>query len=263
MFSKEEYMNYLKREFTKSGLAEDLKVSIHDEFYYQNDADLDVTVKMLPGQVQCGVVQFPVELLIEVKEKFTKEVIDVLTDFSIEHNEVVHTFDCGTFKQYYSTPNVIGTFQSTGLSKRTAISISVSIISFNNVMRLKTFQITSCNTGKTIVVNPVNFVMSYMIDANASGSVNDARTRSVGEVVATTWTISVVPTTDEIFTEIIKVMVCDATPNAKFIIVLQFNDEENKILCSGEDTVIIQSGSFSQQSNGLPIMELTFIRGVK
>lgn len=261
MFSREEYISYIEAELPKSGLASDLKLSIHDEFYYDNDADINITVKMLPGQIQCGVTQYPAELLIEIKEKYTKEILDVLTDFSIEHNEVVYSFESGTFKQYYSTPNVVGTFQSSGLMKKTAVSISVSLISFNNVMRLSKFTITSVETKNIVTLEPINFVLSYLVDANASGSISDQFTRSVGETVATSYTITIVPTTDTIFSEVIKIMTVEAKPNARFILSLQFRDENDKLLADTAATTIIQSGSYSQQSNGLPILQLTFIRG--
>ena len=260
MINIDDYSKFLNAEF-KSVLAPDISISIHDEFYYNDQASLNVTIKVLPGQIQCGVVQYPAELIIEVNECFTTEVKEFLNEFVIDHNETLITLGGHTFKQFYATPNVIGTFQDKGLTKNTAMSVSVSLISYNNVLCLEKFTLTSVESSKSTIIRPISFVSSYLVDTNATGSIFDQHTRSIGETVANTYSITCVPKEEEIFIELIELMLKNAKPNAKFKVLLEFSNGKDKILTVIEVNTILQSGNYSQQSNGLPLMELTFMRG--
>ena len=258
MINIDDYIKFINDEF-KSTLEQDISVSVHDEFYYNDKSNLNVTVKVLPGQIQCGVVQYPVELIIEVNERFTTEVKEFFNVFAIDYNETLITLGGHTFKQFYATPNVIGTFQDKGVTKNTAISVSASLISYDNSLSIKKIVLNSDDLKEEI--KPISFVLSYFVETNATGSISDPFTKSVGETVATTYTFTTVPKESELFITIIKLMSLDAKPNKSFELEMYFENFANNKLSIKVPT-IIQSGSFSQQTNGLPLLQLTFVRSV-
>ena len=281
MSLKEAYIEHIKTNMIISineiMNSEQLNSSFHDEFSYNDDADLNVTIKFLPGQIQSGVVQYPGEILIEIKEDYFSEVLEALNTFAIDYNEDITTLDSKNYREYYATPNVIGTFQNKGLENYTAISLSFSLISFHNVMEFNfdrtnptdgnnnSIKIYVGNTtdGNYEVVNFITYAFAYASDNNSSGvtSIYDPTVKQIAESAGTNYTFTFVPKTDGIVSKYLFNQIVHGTPiNRKYTIMFKdFDPTNNNSVASIE--CILFSGSISQEFNGLPIMQVTFTRG--
>lgn len=110
----------------------DATFSFHNEFYYDDNANINVTIKALPGQIQLGTVQYPTQLLIECNDKFKDDLVKVLDAFALQYNEQVVTLDNSDYREYYSTSTVVGTFQNRGVTRNVALTMEATIISFDN-----------------------------------------------------------------------------------------------------------------------------------
>ena len=158
MIDRDSYIIWIKNELCNL-LEDDIKVDVHDEFNYNPSANVDITVKFLPGQIQCGVPQYPCELLIEINEEYTAEVVKALTELTIDYNETLLKLNNSTYRQYYTTPNVVGTFQNRGITNNTAVSISTSLISYTNVSMIESLSLAYSSYSE--VINFVNFNFAY------------------------------------------------------------------------------------------------------
>lgn len=254
-------MQFLKSNILAEVNADDITFDIHDEFHYNEKTNVDITVKILTGQTQCGFTQYPAELLIEVNENFTREIIEALDKFTVNNNETLIDFGKYTYRQFYSTPTVVGTFQDRGLIRNTAISISVSLISYSNILGLSRILIADVEKNNSVSIKPISFAISYLVDTNSTGSVSDLITRSIGETVATTYSLSIVPTNHPVFCSIIKLMALEGKANAKFNVTMYFNEHDEETKFDISIAAIIQSGNYTHQLTGLPLMQLTFMRG--
>lgn len=132
----EEYIEHLKNtlgEAIKANIP-DASYSFHNEFYYDDEANINITVKALPGQIQLGVVQYPIQLMIECNDKFKDDLVPVLDAFAIQYNEQLVTLDDAYYREYYSTSTVVGTFQNRGTIRNVALTMEANIISFDNYL---------------------------------------------------------------------------------------------------------------------------------
>lgn len=130
----EEYIEHLKNtlgEAIKANIP-DASYSFHNEFYYDDNANINITVKALPGQIQLGVAQYPMQLMIECNDKFKDDLVPVLDAFALQYNEQTVTLDGADYREYYSTSTVVGTFQNRGTIRNVALTMEVNIISFDN-----------------------------------------------------------------------------------------------------------------------------------
>ncbi|MGM9971552.1 MAG: hypothetical protein ACI35W_04025 [Anaeroplasmataceae bacterium] len=252
MIDKELYINWLKTQICIL-LEEDIKVDVHDEFSYNPNANIDITVKFLPGQIQCGIPQYPCELLIEINESYSVEAIKALTDLSLAFNETLISLGSGVYRQYYTTPNVVGTFQNRGITNNVAVSISASLVNFTNVLMVKGLSLETGDLSEEI--NFVNFNFSYMAETNSTGVISDPVARVVGESTATTYTFTFVPKATPLNQKLIEHMLSGNEPNRQYYLAIHFDYGEFVI------STILQAGSLSQAVNGLPLIQLTFMGG--
>ncbi|MGM9969789.1 MAG: hypothetical protein ACI35S_05270 [Anaeroplasma sp.] len=252
MINRESYNEWIYNKLSEL-LDDDIVLSVHDEFSYDPNANVDVIVKFLPGQIQCGIPQYPCELLIEINELYFSEVIKKLTDITLTYNESLIDIDNETYRQYYSTPNVVGTFQNRGLSNNVAVSISLSLIYFTNLLMVKRIILSDNDISNEI--NFVDFSMSYMVNTNSSGTINDPIARIVGESTATTYTFTFAAKEFDIIKVIIEQMFSKNIPNKEYVLSVDFgyNTFINK--------VILQAGSLAQSVNGVPLIQVTFMDG--
>ena len=252
MIDRALYINWIKNELCNL-LEEDIRVDVHDEFSYNPSANVDITVKFLPGQIQCGVPQYPCELLIEINEEYTAEVVKALTELTIDYNETLLKLNSSTYRQYYTTPNVVGTFQNRGITNNTAVSISASLISYTNVSMIESLSLAYNSYSE--VINFVNFNFAYMVETNSTGAISDPLVRVVGESTGTTFTFTFVPKNNELFKEMINHMLIGNEPNRKYNLTVRINGAATTL------HVILQAGTISQAVNGLPLVQVTFMRG--
>lgn len=253
MIERELYINWLNDRISEL-VANDIVIAVHDEFSYNSDANLDITVKMLPGQIQYGIPQYPCELLIEVNENFAEEVIKALTQFTLDFNESLLELGSQSYRQYYNTPNVIGTFQNRGIVNNTALSISVSLISFTRVDLLQKLSIKTQDQDEYLDVPYIDFSLSYMAETNSSGAIyGNCRATSLADSMTLGCTFTFVPKDDnEISRRIISHMF-GTEPNDKYDVVFYFKKRAHR------KTFIIQACGLSQNVNGLPLLQVSFM----
>lgn len=234
-------------------LNNDIVLSVHDEFSYDPNANIDIIVKFLPGQIQCDVPQYPCELMIEINEAYFSEVIQKLTDICLTYNESIVELGNEKYRQYYSTPNVVGTFQNRGITNNVAVSISVSLINFTNLFMVKKLSLSDNDEENEIKF--VDFNTAYMVNTNSSGTINDPVVRVVGESTANTYTFTFVAKDSNIVRTIIEQMFLKNEPNKEYFLIVDFGYK------AFTNSVIMQAGSLSQSVNGLPLIQVTFMDG--
>lgn len=261
---------YITAEINNVATNEVIDSAFHDEFSYNNNADMNVTIKFLPGQIQAGIVQYPGEILIEVNEIYFATLLEALNNFTIERNESKITLDNKSYREYYSTPNVIGTFQNNGLKNCTAISISFSLILFNNVMGILPDEIAiSINNGSTYESIPwLNYAFAYLSETNSTGAISSPQTRQIGETTGTNYTFTFVPRfsinspqNNKVHQHIWFQIINGSDPNKKYVLKIHDYYPETPETSECIIPCVLHSGSITQQSNGLPIIQVTFVRG--
>lgn len=275
---RENYIAHLKQkiEAELSIITDEIITNaFHDEFSYNDSVDMDVTVKYLPGQIQSGVVQYPGEILIAVNEVYFTKVLEALNDFTLKNHEKVVTLGTESYREYYVTPNIIGTFQNNGITNKTAISISFSLITFNNIYGLDPDGITIDDQ----VIKWLTFAVAYSADTTSSGSINgDTNVKQVANTVGITYTFSFVPKNDSKTKELLRRVIANkyidnnvlynASVNKSWQLGIKMQDlfgttTNNNVVTNNPVYIscIITAATFTQESNGLPILQITFARG--
>lgn len=130
----EEYITHLEETLGEAIKAniEGATYSFHNEFYYDDDANINITVKALPGQIQLGFAEYPIQLMIECNEMYKDEIVKVLDAFALQYNEQLVTLDGSKYREYYSTSTVVGTFQNRGTVRNVALTMEVNLSSYDN-----------------------------------------------------------------------------------------------------------------------------------
>ena len=278
MSLKKDYINHIKTGInyciSQVSAGENIESAYHDEFSYNNDADLNVTVKFLPGQIQSGVVQYPGELLIEVNEVHFAVVLEALNKFAIDYDEDILTLDSKKYREFYSLPNVVGTFQNNGIKNCTAISLSFSVISFNDVMgplsidQQDTTDTTALKiavgSGTPTVVKWLNYAFSYASDTNSTGGIGAPQIKQIGETTGNNYTFTFVPRANNTLHQYLwNQILLGNNSNRKYTLTMPAYDPSQTTPATTTASIecILFAGYVSQQSNGLPIMQVTFTRG--
>ena len=293
---RENYIAHLKQKI-EAELSivtnENITNAFHDEFSYNDSVDMDVTVKYLPGQIQSGVVQYPGEILIAVNEVYFTKVLEALNDFTLKYHEKVVTLGTESYREYYVTPNIIGTFQNNGITNKTAISISFSLITFNNIYGLDPDGLTLCygepdtdNLSETI--KWLSFAVSYQADGTSLGSKGgDANVKQVVNTAGITYSFTFVPKkSNNVNKTTIKnllrhLLACEKSDtwqgtyiniNQEYNLSILMDDlfgtatqvvDEETITTNVAKNIscVLISGTYTQEANGLPIVQVTFQRG--
>ena len=285
MSLREAYIESLKNRIAPLialSTPENISTDYHDEFSYNTDVDVDVTVKFLPGQIQSGVVQYPGELLISIKEKYYSTVIEAFNEFAINNNEHVVTFTLdgtsATYREYYLTPNVIGAFQNGGIENYVSISISTSLISFNNVCGLDSLELGLVDLNTNLeTIKWLTFNVSYAADNNSSGSINgDTIVKQVASTAGINYTFTFVPKLGDesqyvkTINTLLRQLISGKTISNGSLINANINQHYKLAITMGylfpageavNIDCILVSGTYSQEANGLPIVQVTFARG--
>lgn len=254
--------------------AENITSAFHDEFSYNNDVDLNVTIKILPGQIQSGVTQYPGELMIEVNEVYSPLVLEALNKFAVDFDEDVVELDSKQYREFYALPNVVGPFQNNGIKNCTAISLSFSLIDFNDVMGLlstdnpeteepNVFKL-AVESGTPLPIKWLNYAFSYASDTNSTGGIGSPQVKQIGETTCNNYTFTFVPRANNTVHQYLwNQILLGTSANRKYTLTLpSFNPSaQNPIAATATIECILFAGNVSQQSNGLPIMQVTFTRG--
>lgn len=236
----------------------DATISFHNEFYYDDKANINITIKGLPGQIQLGIVQYPIQLLIECNDKFKDNLMPVLDDFAIQYNEQLVSLNEEDYREYYTTSTVVGTFQNHGTTRNVAISMEATIISFDNVARVKSIQlIYGSGEGDVLDIKPVDFSFSYEAETNSTGAMSKPETKSVVKSIARSVNFAFVPLLsagmDDLLTSIIN-----RDKSKTYRLKIKFNGFLNDIVY--DNYVEVKSGAYAGQIQSFPILRVSFVK---
>ena len=236
----------------------DATYSFHNEFYYDDKANINITIKALPGQIQLGVVQYPIQLLIECNDKFKDDLMPVLDAFALQYNEQLVSLDDKDYREYYTTSTVVGTFQNHGTTRNVAVSMEATIISFDNVARVKSIElIYGSKEGDVLNIKHLDFSFSYEAETNSTGAMNKPETKSVVKSIARSVNFAFVPLlsegTDDLLTSIIN------RENSKtYRLKITFSGFVNNIVY--DNYVEVKNGAYAGQLQAFPILRVSFVK---
>lgn len=268
MTFKEDYLKFLNKkiiDILKANNIDDINVSIHDEFYYEKKANVDVTVKFLPGQIQSGIIQYPAEIFLQIEEQYKDNVIDAFNDYISYYNETVETFGNETFKQFYTLPSILSAFQNGATKRIVTAQISLSLFAFKNLAGIKQLVIDGEN------ISFINTAMSLVTEQNSSGGLNGIETKSITELVSRTLTFTYVPkivdsTNSAASIKFMEYLFKDSIINSTPV---NYNTSLSVTIKSiiTEDTTftanwIVKQLDFAQEINGFPTLTVSLIRRV-
>ena len=253
MLTADRVKNYLKT-IIEPFLASDITTDFHSEFYYNPEAVANFTIKLLTGNIQAKITQLPIQLIVEVDNVYLDDVVNALNELAITYNETIAEIDDNTFRQFYSTPVVIGTFKNEGLEVKSTISVDISFLTFENLLDLTSLKINNeeiafLRTGLT-----------YTANVNSTGALYGANPGVVKQLVMSTansFFLSCILKHTELLDEIlINKMLQGLNPNKKYNIDFTFsNGKQITLYC------ILVSAAINKEVNGFPLIDLTFMRG--
>lgn len=260
MSLKESYIEYFKNEI--DGILNghginDISTAVHDEFFYDKNANVDFTLKFLPGQIQNGIPQYPAEIFIQMEEEFKDDIINALNIFIETVNETVVSFDSQLYKQFYTLPSILSAFQNGATKRIVTASISITLFSFNNILGLNKLEIDNENIPFVAVG------MGYVAEVNSTGGLQNNETKSSAELLSRSLTVSYVPkitqgSTPTATNKLMDLLFAETpNPNSIFSIKIERVGYQN-----WTSSWIVKSVSYSQEINGFPLINVTFVRSV-
>lgn len=139
MINSNQLLEYLKRQmsehFNQNGLNYDTE--FHSEMSINSHADVDVTIKALPGNITNNRVTYPIQIYVEIVNEYFEEVNNALINFTIANNESLFTIteeDSSNIMQLFSTPTVMNLFNNNGKNYSTTVIIDGSFIVFDGAV---------------------------------------------------------------------------------------------------------------------------------
>lgn len=136
--------NNLKEIFDTTNL--ELIVDIHDEFSENPNADVDITLKALTGNIVNGVIKYPVQIIAEIKNQYFDIINSCLMNFCINNAETLFDYEGQKIEQLYTTPVVISTFNDNGIDWSTTVTIDATFIIYENAVFSDDIEIMINNT---------------------------------------------------------------------------------------------------------------------
>lgn len=265
MTMKDSYLKYIENNIKgilNANNKSDISVSVHDEFYYDKNANADITLKFLPGQIQNKIPQYPAEIFIQVEEEYQSDVIDAFNTFIESYNETVENFGGESYKQFYTLPSILSAFQNGATKRIVTAQVSVSLFSFKNVCGITSITIDNEEIAF------VNFAMAFVAETNSTGGLTSQETISTAETITRTLTTTFIPkkdtsnysATERILEYLLDSNMVDNNPrdyNHAFSITITRQFGESK---SWTADWIFKEGSYTQEINGFPTLSLIFSR---
>jgi hypothetical protein len=234
-------------------ISNDISCAFHEEFYFNPQAEINFVIKLLSGTIQSGVTQYPIQLMVEVKHEYANELLEILTKFANDYNELVDKIDNVSIRQYYSTPAIIDTFGNDGIDMRTTMSMDINFITFENLLDVENVYI---NDEKIAFLN---YNISYAGNVNSTGGLNNAMPgviKQINKSAGNTISLSFVPNAEiKAINDIVDIMYNCTNANTQFNIKTQMSGKEYNIPC------ILINGSISKEIRGFPVMQVSFMRG--
>lgn len=256
----EAYKKHLEEELGQriSVNISDVTYSFHNEFYYDDKANINITIKALPGQIQLGVVQYPIQLLIECNDRFKDDLLPILDDFAIERNEELILLENEDYREYYTTSTVVGTFQNRGTTRNVAISLDASIIKFDNVARIKSIELFYGDTLTDVVsIKHLDFSFSFEAETNSTGAMASPETKSVVKAFARSVNFAFAPLSSEGVDDLLESII-NRNTSKTYKLKIVFKGLSNDIVY--DEFVELKNGSYAGQVQGFPMVRVTFVK---
>ena len=258
-----EYKKYLEttiKALVESGeIANDITFGYNEEFYYEQKHDVEITISTLPGQINKGLVQYPVQLKIDVIDKYVDEIKTVLDDLVVSLNETAVSLDGVNYKQFYTTSTMLGSFLNNGSKKYNSLTISVTLINFSNVLGLLKLTI-----GGYDVLGPlVSYSIGYEAETASTGAVGTtAETKSLAKTYARTYNfVFVANTSNSGVKALLSQIIRGTSPNTTITMVSKFGTIDTNDVT---ESLILKTGSTEQEliSTNLPLIRVILVKGV-
>lgn len=250
MITAEKVKDYLKT-IIEPFLPSDVTTDFHSEFYYNPEAVANFTIKLLTGNIQAKITQQPIQLICEVDNRYLQDVIDALNEMAITYNETIATINNNTFRQFYSTPVVIGTFKNDGLEIKSTISVDVNFLTFENLLDLEYLKINNEE------IPFLRTALTYTANVNSTGAIGSGIVKQLALSNGNTFSLSTILKNSGVLSEILidRMLLCN-NMNTQYTLKIKFaNTSEIVISC------ILITGAVNKEINGFPLLDLTFMRG--
>lgn len=240
----------------------DATYSFHSEFYYNDSADINCTIKMLPGQIELGIVQYPIQIMIECKDKFKEDLMPVLDDFAKYYNEGLISLDSEDYREYYTTSTVVGTFQNDGINRKVALTMDATLICFDDVARVKEIVLTyGANSTDVISIKHLDFAFSFEAETNSTGAMNAPETKSVTKSMARSLNFAFVPLSSVGMDDLLSSIVNRSTTKTYKLKVSFKSSTTTDIVY--EEFVELKSGAYASQLKGFPVVRVVFVKSMR
>ena len=257
-----DYKNYLKGivdNLQSNGIIQnDIKFGYHEEFHYNFTNDVEIVISALPGQINKGLVQYPIQIKIDVVDKYFEEVKKAFDDLVISLNETTLVLNSVSYKQFYTTSTLIGSFKPTNTTKYSSLTISATLINFSNILG-----ITKLTIGGYDVLAPlVSYSIGYEAETASTGAIGTPETKSLAKTYARTYNFIFVANTNNVGVKtLISQIVRGTNPNTSISVVSKFSAIDNADVT---ESCIMKTGSSEQEliSTNLPLIRVILIKGV-
>lgn len=98
--------------------------------------DIKVILKFLSAENTNGIIDLPIQVLVEVNTELQDIVFNILQDIAYEKHQTIETIYFApnevdySFKQFYKTPIVINAFQNGGIYKTSTMTMDMRLVVF-------------------------------------------------------------------------------------------------------------------------------------
>lgn len=257
-----DYIAYLKSIvdglINNGGIASDITFGFHEEFYYEYENDVEITVSTLPGQINKGLVQYPIQIKIDVLDKFVNEIKTKFDELVVTLNETTTSLDGVSYKQFYTTSTLLSSFLNRDSRKYNSLIISVTLINYSNILGLNTLTI-----GGYDVLGPlVSYSIGYEAETASTGAIGTPEVKSSAKTYARTLNLVFVANTGNLGVKaLINQIVRGTNPNTSITVVTKFNEIDS---ANVSESYIVKTGSTEQEliSTSLPLIRVILIKGV-
>ena len=131
--------------FAESNILEDLRdktVVCNESYDGKTKKDIIVVIKYLSATNTNGIVDLPIQILVDVKSDLQDLIFNVLQEIAYAENQQICSITDGAtqnpttlykFKQFYNTPIVLTQFQNSGAYKSTTMTMDARFVIFTNI----------------------------------------------------------------------------------------------------------------------------------
>lgn len=118
---------------------EDLRektVVANESYDGKTKKDIKVILKFLSAENTNGIIDLPIQVLVEVNTELQDIVFNILQDIAYEKHQKIETVYISendidyAFKQFYKTPTTLTTFQNGGVYKTSTMTMDMRIVAF-------------------------------------------------------------------------------------------------------------------------------------